>query len=102
VKIKQIRDLIKAKRYSISKHALTEAFADGFSLRDILEVIEIGEIVEEYRDRHRCLIYAKLDKNPIHVIVDYTAKDWLWIVTVYKPDPAEWVGGKVRKERGEL
>lgn len=98
MKIEQIRRLIKAKQYSISKHAFTEAFEDKFSIKDILEAVDKGEIIEEYADRHRCLIYAKLGRRQIHVVIDYSSTDWIWIVTIYGPDPVEWMGGKIRRQ----
>lgn len=98
MKIEIVRDLVNKKNYSISKHAFTEAFADGFSLHDILIAIRTGEIIEEYPDRNRLLIYAKLGSDSIHVVVDYSTSEYIWIVTVYRPDPKEWIGDKVRKE----
>lgn len=97
MQIGQIRRLIKAKKYSISKHAFIEAFKDGFSVKDILLAINTGEIIEEYADRNRCLIYAKLGKRQTHVVVDYSSRTWLWIVTVYEPDVTEWKSGKIRR-----
>ena len=53
MKIEQIRSLIKNKKYSISKHAFVEAFADNFSVKSILKVIDEGEIIEQYEDRKK-------------------------------------------------
>lgn len=97
MKIERVSELINKKHYSISKHAFVEAFADGFSLRDILTAIRTGEIIEEYPDRNRLLIYAKIGVRPIHVVVSYASTNYIWIVTVYRPDPKEWVNNKVRK-----
>ena len=97
MQIGQIRRLIKAKQYSISKHAFAEAFKDGFSVKDILLAINTGEIIEEYADRNRVLVYAKLGKRQTHVVVDYSSRTWLWIVTVYEPDVTEWKSGKIRR-----
>ncbi len=97
MKIAKIRQLIFQKQYSISKHAFIESFADNFSIKDILEGVERGEIIEEYPERNRCLIYSNLDKGPIHIVVSYSEINYIWIVTVYKPDPKEWAGNKIRK-----
>ena len=97
MKIEQIRRLIKNKKYSISKHAFVEAFADNFGVKSILKAIDEGEIIEQYEDRNRCLIYAKLGKRQIHVVVDYSSRNWLWIATTYEPDAIEWVNGKIRR-----
>lgn len=97
MEIEEIRKLVKEKKYAISKHAFAEAFTDGFSIADILTAIFNGEIIERYNDRNRCLIYAKLSLGPIHVVVAYSNLDYLWIVTIYKPDPDEWVDDRKRK-----
>jgi len=88
VDIKEIRKLIREKKYSISKHAFIEAFKNNFSVKDILKAISVGEIVEKYKDRNRLLIYAKLDKKLIHVVVAHSV-NYIWFVTVYKPNPNE-------------
>jgi len=98
VKIQEIRKLLKESQYSVSTHAFIESFADGFSIKDILRALNTGDIIEEYKDRNRLLIYAKLGTNSIHVVVDYSSVNYLWIVTVYKPDPKEWVDGKIRRQ----
>jgi len=97
VQIEQIKKLIKVKQYSISKHAFIEAFKDGFSVKDILSTINTGEVIEEYKDRNRILVYAKLGKRQTHVVVDYSSRTWPWIVTVYEPDVTEWKSGKIRR-----
>lgn len=91
-----IRRLINQKKYAISKHAFSEAFEDGFSLIDILTAINYGEIIEEYEDRNRCLIYAKLRERFIHIVIAYSNPEYIWIVTVYGPNSSEWINGRVR------
>ena|SRR3989304_10172441 len=98
-KLQHIKGLITKKNYSISKHAFAEAFQDNFSLEDILNGIQDGEVIENYLERKRLLIYAKLRSKAIHIVVDYSEVNYIWIVTVYKPDPNEWISDKVRKER---
>ena len=89
--------LAAAEKYSISKHAFVESFKDGFSVKDILTATKTGEMIEDYQDRNRCLIYGKVGGRSIHVVVDYSNRNWIWIVTVYKPDPNEWIKGRVRR-----
>ena len=61
-------------------------------------VIEHGEIIEEYVERSRCLIFASVDDMPLHVVIDYSCEDELQVVTTYVPDRREWTA--YRKRRG--
>ena len=96
--IKSIRDKIKARKFNIVDHALTEAFKDGISVNDIIRCINSGKIIEGYPDRERCLIFSMLDLDiPLHVVVDYSWKEEIDIVTVYIPDSRNWINFQIRK-----
>lgn len=95
--IDRVRLLVNQQNYSISKHAFIEAFADNFSVKDILYGISTGEIIEDYPERRRLLIYAKLKSRTMHIVVSYSTLDYIWIVTVYKPNQNEWINNKIRK-----
>jgi len=66
------------------------------STGEIRQVIEHGEIIEDYPEDargHSCLIlgYGKSDR-PIHVVCA-NKEDYLAIITAYLPDEMEWVDG---------
>jgi len=68
------------------------------SIEDIREVIEFGEIIEDYPEDKRgasCLV-AYINKRPIHVVCS-PKDDYLAIITAYLPDPKLW--SKNFKER---
>ncbi len=90
--------------YAISDHAIIEARKDGIDPRTVekLEWIAInGEVIEEYVDRKRVLIYAELNEEnlPVHIIVDYSLPEEPVIVTAYAPDSRYWLNYKTRKTR---
>jgi hypothetical protein len=58
--VEAIRSKIHRKEYSIYSHALIEAFKDGLGIDDIIYTALNGEIIEEYPERARCLLYAML------------------------------------------
>ncbi len=60
-----------------------------------------GEVIEEYVDRKRVLIYAELKEEnlPVHIIVDYSFREEPVIVTAYVPDSRYWLKYKTRKAR---
>ncbi len=95
--IEIIRAKVRAKEYFIYDHAFTEAFKDGLSMMDVCYVLQNGEIIEDYPERQRCLVYGKsLDGMPIHVVLDYIRPE-LEIVTTYIPDKREWIDFRIRK-----
>lgn len=96
--IERIRIKLKRGEFNITDHALIEAFKDGISINDIIYCINNGKIIEEYPDRKRCLIFSMLNFDiPLHVVVDYSWKEEIDIVTVYIPDSSEWINFQIRK-----
>ena len=94
-----IRKLIFEGKYFFYTHALTEAKKDGVTPEDAVHAILTGEVIEEYFDRQRVLVFAMLpQKIPLHVVCDYSQVDVLLIVTVYIPDDRQWVGFRVRRK----
>jgi hypothetical protein len=89
--------------YSISDHAIIEARKDGIEPNTVekLEWVAInGEVIEEYIDRRRILIFANLVEYslPVHIIVDYSFWEEPVIVTSYVPDSQQWIKYKIRKK----
>lgn len=96
--IEQIRALFQQGRFSFYFHAFQEALKEGIIGDDVLFVIEHGEIIEEYPERKRCLIFAVTREDvPLHVVVDYSCGDELQVVTVYIPERREWIAYRKRR-----
>ncbi|MFI5253105.1 MAG: DUF4258 domain-containing protein [Bacteroidota bacterium] len=73
------------------------------STDDIRQVIFHGEIIEDYPEDkrgHSCLMFGKdHDGNPVHVVCT-PRKDFLVIITAYRPSANEWKQGfKERKKK---
>jgi hypothetical protein len=87
VNLNEVRRLVLEGKYFFYIHALTEAKKDGVTPEDAVHAILTGEVIEEYSDRQRCLVFAVLpDKVPLHVVCDYSQANMLLIVTIYIPD----------------
>ena len=58
-----------------------------------------GEIIEEYPDDKyapSCFIYGNSEEDrELHVHTSLPPK--VVIITVYVPDPAEWIAGRIRR-----
>ena len=103
IDIENIRKRFLDGEYSISDHAIMEARKDGIEPNTVekLEWIAInGDVIEEYIDRERILIYGNLvdDNLPVHIIVDISFLEEPVIVTSYVPDSRYWIKYKIRKK----
>ena len=93
-----IRRLLRRGRFSLSRHAIEEAFADGLDVADIRRALRTGEVIEEYPERQRCLMFGwSRHAVPVHAVCDFTERDHLTVWTVYVPDEEEWLEYRVRK-----
>ncbi len=100
--IETIRRLIRDGKYYFYAHALTEAKKDGVTPEDAVYVVLTGEIIEEYAERKRVLVYGMMTSDiPLHVVCDYSNDDIILFPTVYIPSRRRWVSSRRRKTRGE-
>jgi hypothetical protein len=96
-------DLLDAGRYETGGHVVAHAFAEGFVMADVRAAIRDGIIIEDYPDRRRCLIVARVycvtdgRLRWLHVVCDYGRRNVLGIVTAYVPDSDEWGNPPVRR-----
>ena len=65
------------------------------SRQEVRNVVEHGEVIEDYPDDargHSCLMLGfGLDHRPIHVVCA-PKSEYLAIITAYLPNPEEWSG----------
>lgn len=101
----QIEDLQKIctpENIIITMHAAKRLEQRGILLRDVINCIMSGEIIEQYPDDHpypSCLTLGNLDTDkPLHTVVG-TNGCQLWLITAYYPSPDKWMEDfKTRKE----
>ena len=70
-------------------------------LLPVIGIILSGEIIEEYPDRQRVLILARLSESnlPVHVVCDHADPDEIVAITVYVPSRDEWIADRTRKNK---
>jgi hypothetical protein len=75
-------------------HALQRMFERRISVKTVKNVLEVGEVIEDYSmemPEPSRLILGFLGKRPIHVVVsENISTNELTIITVYVPDPDKW------------
>ena len=63
-------------------------------MRDVVRVLQTGEVIEDYPDDTPYpsrLILGWIRSKPLHVVAAVNARDYETIViTVYEPDPSQW------------
>ncbi len=95
-----IKDRVEKGNYQLKLHAMERSSIRGIDPLEIKEALFNGEIIEDYptdKRGHSCLVYGKSKiGRDIHALCGM-AYDTLWIITVYEPDPAEWVNPKTRR-----
>jgi len=104
IEIESIAESIKSNRVRITDHADEEASNDDLSCNEIFNSIPTGEIIEQYPDDKpypSCLILSKnLKDEPIHSVWAYNrVTKASALITVYRPDPDQWIDWKVRREQ---
>lgn len=94
-----IKEYIKNGKFRISDHAVKRMIQRNISLNDIKQAVLKGEIIEEYSgDKYSpsCLIYGQTDlEKDLHVLLSFPPN--IVIVTIYEPDPLEWIECKIRR-----
>jgi hypothetical protein len=63
---------------------------------------EVCELIEDYPTDPRgpsCLILGCTQAGlPIHLVCGHLQEEAFLVITIYRPDPAQWTDWKIRKE----
>jgi hypothetical protein len=94
-----IQEKIRLGDYRFSDHAIKRMIERYIERVEVEEAIYSGIIIEEYPDDKyspSCLIYGQtIVERDLHVQASMPPK--IVIVTVYEPDPSEWIECKIRR-----
>jgi hypothetical protein len=99
--IEQIRAKIQAGQFEFSKHAVDRSILRVVSVQEMHEAVANGEIIEDYPDDKygpSCLILGFTQAGrPLHIQCSYPSRPLVKIITLYEPDPAQWIDFRVRR-----
>mgnify|MGYP003394940251 CR=1 FL=1 len=100
MKITEIRKAFIEKRFRYTKHGVEQRINRHITSKEIEQAILKGEIIEDYpSDKYgpSCLIYGKTRQGKVlHIQIAFLPI--ISIVTVYDPNPAEWIDNKIRRK----
>jgi hypothetical protein len=99
--IEPIRAKIQAGQFEFSKHAVDQSILRQISVKELREAIANGEIIEDYpEDKYgpSCLVLGfTRTGRPLHIQSSYPSRPLVKIITLYEPDPSEWIDFRVRR-----
>jgi hypothetical protein len=99
--IDDIRAKFAEDHFEFSEHAVTQTLQRAISVAEIREAIAAGEVIEDYpSDKYEpsCLILGRTSvQRPLHVQCSYPSRPLLKVITLYEPDPAQWIDFRERK-----
>jgi hypothetical protein len=99
--IEEIRRKIERQEYEYSLHAAEQSILRHIARTEVEEALESGAVIEDYpSDKYgpSCLVlgYTK-GGRPLHIQCTHPVRTRIKIITVYVPDPGEWVDFKKRR-----
>lgn len=103
--INEIRQKVAQDQFEFSQHAVDQSIIRQISVQELRQALAIGEIIEDYPDDKygpSCLILGfTLVNRPVHIQCSYPSRPLIKIITVYEPDPNQWIDFRVRSRESE-
>lgn len=99
--VDEIRARFEAGAFEFSRHATDQSILRVIAVVEIRQAIAAGEIIEDYpNDKYgpSCLILGFTEASrPLHIQCSYPSRPLIKIITVYEPNPSEWIDFRIRR-----
>ena len=99
--LSQIQQALAAGQFEFSRHALRRAVERNISEQEIREAGVMAEVVESYpQDKYSpsgLLLGLTRGGRALHFQVSFAGSDATKIITIYEPDPNEWIENRKRR-----
>jgi hypothetical protein len=96
-----LRQHLAAGKFEFSRHAFRRAVERNISDQEIREAGRKAEIIEEYPDdkfsASALLLGFTATERPLHFQVSLMNTPLVKIITIYEPNPNEWIHYKQRR-----
>jgi hypothetical protein len=97
----QIQTELAAGRFEFSRHALRRVVERDISDAEICEAGTEAELIEDYpADKYSpsgLLLGFTAAGRALHLQVSFAVADTTKIITIYEPDPDEWIENRQRR-----
>lgn len=103
MQIEKLKTAVRTGKITWTNHGRTRMEQRGFIKDEVIQIILMGEIIEDYPDSYpypSCLMCGTLSNNQIvYVVVGYDGNE-VYLVTVYVPDEKKFEKNmKTRRKR---
>ncbi len=99
--LSQIQQELAAGQFEFSRHAFRRVVERNISEAEIREAGAKAEVIEYYPgDKYSpsgLLLGFTAAGRPLHFQVSYAESDATKIITIYEPDPNEWIENRKRR-----
>lgn len=100
--LEELRARIESNRLEFTKHALDQSILRNITVQEVREAFLECEIIEDYpEDKYgpSCLVFGKTKSDrPLHIQCTHPSREIVKIITLYQPDPEQWIDYKVRRK----
>lgn len=100
--IDEIRLQLRSDNFQFTRHGLKRLVERNISKLEIIETGENAIIIEDYPDDKyspSCLLLGiTINQRFLHLQVSRKDSDILTIITLYDPDPQEWINYSQRRK----
>ena len=97
----QIQNELKAGRFDFSRHAFRRVVERNISEQEIRDAGARAEVIEDYPgDKYSpsgLLLGFTRAGRALHFQVSFAESDMTKIITIYEPDPNEWIENRKRR-----
>ncbi|MEI6786837.1 MAG: DUF4258 domain-containing protein [Verrucomicrobiota bacterium] len=99
--VSQIQLALVAGQFEFSRHAFRRVVERNISEQEIREAGEKVEVIESYpQDKYSpsgLLLGITRAGRALHLQVSFAESDATKIITIYEPDPNEWIENRKRR-----
>ena len=99
--LERIRAQLASGEFDFSRHALGRVVERNISETEIRQAGPNALVIETYSDDEYSpsvlLLGFTEDRSPLHIQVSLAGTPLVRIVTIYPPDPDEWIDHSIRR-----
>jgi hypothetical protein len=99
--IAEIRAKFARNQFEFSRHVTDRLILREISVQEVREAVSTGAIIEVYaQDKYGpsgLILGWTRTQRTLHIQCSYPSRSVIKVITVYEPNPSEWVAFKVRR-----